>query len=347
MENIYSKVKHSIDFGAGERFSSVVVSQNTMMGSNGHMTVGYPFTSEHEYAVNAELLGKALSVLKDPAVTVEKIMLPPDKNGIIFSADKITFKNKKSRSKLQSSDLRNVFYTIPRTDLEKIELPNDFSAKLKMIMPFIGDDHINLWQVGAISFNGRLYATTGKYMVGIECDLKNNFTIPERAVGYILKREERVTHYAFEDNYIVMYFEDSTWLKVTRLTDERAESCKKLFDMAYVDPTFEVHQELRDALLQAIEVAGDTIQVSPEGVWTHKDSSDFFAECDTKVKSTSAWTPDLLKQVLAIATYIDFDVVPPPDSFPGDKNKPPASFKGPLATGLLQRRELACVRAAS
>lgn len=344
MLDIYSKVKHSIDMGAGERYSSVVVANRTMMGSNGHMTVGIPFNSEQEYAVNAELLGKALSVLTNPVVSIERVTLAPDKDGIAYSADKVTFKNKRSRSKLQSSDLRKVFFTVPRTDLVKTEIPADFSSKLKMIMPFIGDDHINLWQVGAISFNGRLYATTGKYMVGIDCDLKNNFTIPARAVAYVLKREERVTHYAFEDNYIVMYFEDGTWLKITRLADERAESCKKLFDMAYVDPTFEVHQELRDALNQAIEVAGDEIQISPEGVWTYKDSSDFFSECDTKVKTTTAWTPDLLKQVLQIATFIDFDVVPPPESFPGDKNKAPASFKGPMAQGLLQRRELACIR---
>lgn len=347
MLDTYSKVKHSIDFGAGERFSSIVVADGMMMGSNGHMTVGVPFVSEHTYAVNAELLGKALAVLNNPEVTLKKDFLEPDKNGIVYSADKVTFKHKTSRSKLQSSDLRKVFFTVPRTDLDLIELPKDFSTKLKLIMPFIGDDHINLWLVGAICFNKALYATTGSYMVGIDCDLDVNFTLPDRAVGYILKREERATHLAFEDNYIVIFFDDSSWLKISRLADERVNMCKDFFDSALVEPKFLIHQELRDALTQAIEVAGDEVQISPEGIWTYSGSSDFFSECATGVKTTTSWTPSLLKQVLLISTHIDFDLVEAKPEYKGQKENFPASFKGPQARGLLTRRKLACVRALS
>lgn len=330
MQDTFNKIRHSIDLVAGVAFSNVLVIKNQMIGTNGHMTVGIPFQSEYDYAVNADLLGKALKVLPNPSIKMDE--------------KSVTFSQKKSRSKLLTTPLADVFYSEPEDYLEKIPLPTDFSDSLKLIMPFIGDDHINLWQVGAICFNGFVYATTGRYMIGLKCDLKNNFTLPDRAVAYILKRTERATAYSLADKYIALYFEDGTWLKISRLADERVESCKRIFDMAFVDPTFEISPQLRNAVDQAVQVAGDEIQISPEGVWTYKDSANFFAECETGVATTTSWSPDMLQRCFELSTHIDLDPVQPPATFSGQADSLPASFKGPKANGLLTRRKPACVR---
>lgn len=334
MQDTFAKVKPSIDLVAGVAFSNVIIKDGQMMGSNGHMSVGIPFESELNYAVNADLLDKALRVLPNPKVKFD------EKGCVIFTQGK-------SRSKLSVTDLKDVWFAKPDDDLERIPLPASFSSNLKLIMPFIGDDHINLWQVGAICFNGYVYATTGRYMIGLECDLKNNFTLPDRAVAYILKRKERAVAYGLSEKYVALFFEDNTWLRISRLTDERVESCKKVFDMAFVEPTFEINHELRDAVTQAVQVAGDEIQISPEGVWTYKDSSDFFVECATGVKTTTSWSPAMLEQCFSLSTHMDLDPVPAPATFNGSMDGLPAAFKGARANGLLTRRKPACVRALS
>lgn len=323
MLDTFNKIKPAIDFGAGEEISTVVVKDGMMYGTNGHMTAGAPFAFDGEFTVNATLLQRALALTPDPdlKLTDKSLMLTKGK----------------ARSRLGLIEKESA-YQVPDHTLMKMAVTDGFTDACRVLLPFIGESHIYLWRCGIAFTEGAAWAANGSSMCRYEYNAFGEFLLNVRAVEYVLKRREKVTHYALHSQYVTLYFADGSWLRMQRTPEEKLERIPSIFEQRYQSPNQEISSELRAALEQAFLAKSDAITISADGVFAEIMNGQVNVEAAVGSDAETSWTRDVLETVIQYATHllVVTDVV--------SGNVMPSSFSGPNIQGLIIRREKACER---
>ena len=293
-----------------------------VLATDGAMTASCPIDESLEHVVPAEEILKAMEILGRDAIYT-------------WSDDTLVIK--KGRRKITIRLLQSDQVDFIQSVTTKIPVPEDFIARLKLIVPFISEDASRPWALTAwlhTLANGKPVWTATNNICVCEVDatkedptsLRNiDCQIPNFAIDYVVKRNKGLTHIGVAENRVTFFFDDGSKMTSQLFVVKMPEQVSRILDQQgdMQQDAFPLSGEWMDAYMSVTELKPDIIMLSGEKMTATKRQATMEAELGTCVprdqkQSSSVWSPKFLTPVIQAATHIDFANYPGAASFRGD-----------------------------
>lgn len=300
----FQKVKNAISKISPGALSTIMVKDGFMYASDGRLSAGAPVTCKENFAVNADSFERMLKAIQHPEV--------------VIGDTQVTFKKGRSRVKISKIPFEEVSVQTPTRQAVK-PTPPGFIDKIGKASKFIGDDHILTWQCGVTIFEKGAWATNGTYLIRVAIDdFEDSFAIPDYATKYLGGRVEKVTHYELEKHCFTLFYDDDSWVRVTRQEDERMDNYARIYKNAYKEPSFKIPDALRVAYATVMNFNSEVVEIGPTEIVMRDGSAEVNAEVATGISKVTTWSPKKMAVVLMHAKFLDFESWPSPSSWMGD-----------------------------
>jgi hypothetical protein len=320
------------DKDIGPAMTYYQVQGGMIRASNGKITAGHPWVDDDSaFVVSGIEFERVLARMTadEPTVTVDA------------QASTVTVKSGRFHASIGTLPVDSWSY--PGVDnAEWREVPDGLLAILRSLRAFISDNPPQPWQSCVALESGNCYATNNIALAGSACDVGDvQALLPSYAIDFLLRREEGLESWAWNDNYVAFKWTSGAWLRAQLIIGKFPERAAALVREAYdVEPTQEITEEFREAFADASALAEDTVHIYADRIESKFKRSVVTApaECEVppgreetypdpktgKMKKrtvgggVSIWGAQYLAPVISQATRWSPHLWPKPAPFRGD-----------------------------
>lgn len=249
---------------------------------------------------------KAVEACKnDPTMTVD------DKGRLIIKEGKF-----KATIGLLSAD------TYPRMQMTTtgaiLDVTGPILPTIARLAPFISSDASRLWTQALLIHDGYAYATNNVVLVRSPIPVKGTVAIPAPAIQELLRLKEEPSHLLIDEGWMAFMYQDY-WIRSQLFTQEWPAKMWELFNAWAVDDSYMVPSGMLEAVTTLIPFFPNkrvpVVLLDEQGVSTQDGITTATVECAQFPKSAYRLEP--LRDVLQIATHVNFDAYPAPIPFKG------------------------------
>jgi hypothetical protein len=304
-------VKESIDKvrralsrqGIVDRLTYYLVKDGFVCASDGRMTAGAPFPSNLTFLVPGGEFEKVVDHLQGN--TTELTLLD----------GKLLLKSGRLRATIETLPLDQAFY--PHPEGAWLPPPDGLVEALRRVRPFVSDNATRPWALCVSLRTGAIMATTNVALVEVACPalLCDELLLPCWAVDFILFHPAKLTGVIFQQNNACFQWDDKSWM-VSQLGEGKfPEVCSGMLDNGE-DPTWEIPQEWRDALIGISKLCSGEILCGAVSMVGKTEKSVVEYEV-TSPAEASKWEQRYLTTVVQAATHLALTSWPKPARFKG------------------------------
>lgn len=284
--------------------------QNGMIkATNGRLIAAHPWPYTDGFMVPGKEFEKVLARL-------------PDTPEIEIKEDRMRFKSAQFRGSIQVQPTEWSYPDI--NDADWLPIPKGLFDTLKMLRPFISDNATQPWALCVALENDWAYATNNIALAGAPCAGLGPVValLPVWAVDFVLTRTERLTHWAWSENYVAFYWEHGAWMRSQLIVGRFPEKAAELVQESVKEnPTQYITDEFREAFKHVADLAEDTVSI-----YSNRIESTFkkaiikgIAQCEVPESSDhSIWGAKYLIPALQVAERWSPGVWPKPAPFKGN-----------------------------
>lgn len=289
--------------------------------ANGAMSASCPVDELLEHVVPADELTKAMSILGKEAQ-------------YLWGEEELLVK--KGRRKITIRLLKPETIHLQEPVERKIEVPQDFIQRMKLIRPFLSDDASKPWALTAWlhQVQNKLVWTATNNMSVVEVDmtlasaisyelLDIDCQIPNFALDFLIQRGEGLKYIGVTEKKVTFFFHDGSKMTTQLFVQKMPEQVSTI--LHGVDDNgegFTLTPEWREAYNSIIQLSPDEIVMGATSMIARRRQATMEIEVETPVPQddaykTSYWSPKFLTPVVGIADIIDFASYPKPAKFYG------------------------------
>lgn len=292
-----------------------------VFAANGSLTASCPITESLEHVVPAEELDKAFTIFGSDAT-------------FTWSEDTLVIKKNKKRMtiRLLKPDGVPLIEPTPKTYV----VGPDFTQSMRKIRPFISDDASRPWALTAWLHKGThgfyVWTATNNIVV-IEVDASEGFEqsgidcqVPNFALDFVLKREQRLTHFGHDATKASFFFDDESQLTTQLFSLKMPDMVSNmLHEQGCYDTNvvgFELTDSWKSAYKELVQLGAEEVVLGISTMTAGKRQATLEVDCETpapfdSTKPTSCWNPKFLTPITELATHIDFSAYPKAAKFFG------------------------------
>src|SRR5665213_1872018 len=208
------------DIGASMTYYRVA--DGMISATDGRITASYPWRFGNECFLV-------------PGVEFEKVLKRMPDNPTISSGE--------NNIKLKSGRLSGTIQTLPLTewahpgvdDANWKKIPADLLPLLKELRAFVSDDPTRAAAQCIALENGYAYATNNVALAGAKCDELGAIMalLPVWAIDFLLGREEGLTHWTWNNNYVAFKWFNKAWMRSQLVVGQFPEKAAALVRDAF------------------------------------------------------------------------------------------------------------------
>ena len=286
------------------------VAKGFISATDGNITASYPWRfGDHEFLV--------------PGVEFEKLLKRMPDNPTIVYGDKII--------KLKSGRLSGTIQTLPLNDwghpgiddAKWKKIPDGLMDLLKSLRSFVSDDDTREATKCIALENGYAYATNNIAIAGGKCPELGSVMalMPAWAVDFLLGREELLTEWSWNKNYVAFRWSNGAWMRSRLIIGQFPEKAAALVRSAFDEnPTQPITDEFRDAFKKVADLAEDTILIYKDRIESKFGKAEISNETTCEVPDgaeCSIWGARFLSPALIAAESWSPHVWPAPTPWKG------------------------------
>jgi hypothetical protein len=292
----FKKVKAAIDANDFTALSYVTIKDGWMKATDSRMTIAVQVDLDLDVMIPGAEFEKALTVLGADCKIEQK-------------EQSIVVKVGRRRITI------NTLLPEDRTDFEPIgemhSVSADFMQGLRACAPFMSDDYSKMYACTVHVKEGALFATNNvsivEYKVKACPDIDAG--LPEWLVKYMLSRNEKVRMISATSQAICVWFEDLSWIRSSRVSNEMPDMVFKIIDN---NPAadIEVTKEWRDSFDTVSKMSNEVVTIGAERMEAGVGQAVLIDEVNTAVEDDTHWNPKFMAPVVKLATHIDLSPYP-------------------------------------
>ena len=248
----------------------------------------------------------------------------------------------KDAIKIKSGRLSGTIQTLPLNewghpgvdDADWKKIPAGLIDLLKALRPFTSDDASRAATQCIALENGHAYATNNVAIAGGKCSGLGKIMalLPVWAIDFLLGREELLTEWSWNSNYVAFRWSNGAWMRSQLVIGQFPEKAAALVRSAFDEKTTQaVTDEFREAFNEVASLAEDTILIYKDRVESKFGKAEISggATCEVPEGGCSTWGARFLAPALMAA-----------DSWSPSMWPAPAPWRGKLLAGYVVGRKV-------
>jgi hypothetical protein len=285
-----------------------------LYAGNGHLVAAAPTGFKENFCVRGAMFQQFLN--KTPG---EIKVVVQENHAVKVSSGRF-------RATIPGFNPEALTYSLPTSKPTRIK--STLIEKLKAVRPFISDNATQPWAACANVRGGYAQATNNVTIVkadGTGLPKSVDFMLPYDAVDFLLQYEEGLESVAWDDNCIVFYWKDKSWLRIPQTSYSFPNTEAILTTIP--DPTWEVTEEWREAYDHVAGMIEGEVQFHPDRIVGHNGDTLIEATVKTPVpgeRTHTNWNSRFMGDVIKQASHVLFYEAP----------YPRASFKNEQIIGI-------------
>jgi hypothetical protein len=299
------------------------VANGAIKATNGRITASYPW----EYAGEFLVAGKEFEKVLERMPEIPEIEVLPQEG-------RIRMRSGRYRGSIQTLPVNEWDYPGVDDAIWK-PIPDGLLETLENLRPFVSDNAKQAWALGVALENGWAYATNNIALACVKCDGLAGIMalLPSWAIDFVLKRTERLTEWAWTDNYVAFHWSNGAWMRSQLIVGQFPEKAAELVRQSVAEqPTYHITDDFRVAFERVAELAEDTVLIYHNRIESKFGRAKIIsiAECKTpEGAECSIWGAKFLLPALEVADYWSPEVWPKP-----------APFRGKIVSGYVVGRRM-------
>jgi len=269
-------------------YACVLFEHGNLIAGDSEMAACIPYENPKEMLINAKLLLRALKATKGGEVIYDVrhteagitnlLHLRKGKREVILDGkDTVTY-----------AKIGALAYGVPSPTW--IEVSPDFVEQIGKVSQAMSDDDSKMWAVATSLHGNKLMATDGLAFFFCRTETEGSAVFPKKLVSFVrdVAQHEVPTHYGIEKGSVSFKFESGLIVTSTRNVprEERQEALSNMIDTQFIEPHFEVSEELKESIEAAATFAEFVVEISSTGVSSSQEKADFSEEIETGMDAT-------------------------------------------------------------